>query len=157
MSTPPHHDSVTRPLQKAQYYESEFPEQECSSDGFFVARANLNPEQTEVALASRRTAPKNRGSTCHGIPFLPLLISVSVLVELERNSTSKISCTSLHPIISVLNPTLPQPSSRRSHFGPSFTWNCARLQHMSHSLNSSKGGYIGDYIGDYYRGYEGEY
>ena len=67
MSTPPHHDSVTRPLQKVQYYESEFPEQECSSDGFFVARANLNPEQTEVAvspaLASRRTAPKNRGST----------------------------------------------------------------------------------------------
>ena len=25
--------------------------------------------------------------------------------------------------------------------------------HMSHSLNSLKGGYIGDYIGDYYRGY----
>ena len=24
--------------------------------------------------------------------------------------------------------------------------------HMSHSLNSLKGGYIGDYIGDYYRG-----
>ena len=25
--------------------------------------------------------------------------------------------------------------------------------HMSYSLNSLKGGYIGDYIGDYYRGY----
>ena len=25
--------------------------------------------------------------------------------------------------------------------------------HMSHSLNSLKGGYIGDYIGDYYRGH----
>ena len=25
--------------------------------------------------------------------------------------------------------------------------------HMSHSLNSLKGGYMGDYIGDYYRGY----
>ena len=25
--------------------------------------------------------------------------------------------------------------------------------HMSFSLNSLKGGYIGDYIGDYYRGY----
>ena len=25
--------------------------------------------------------------------------------------------------------------------------------HMSHSLNSLKGGHIGDYIGDYYRGY----
>ena len=29
--------------------------------------------------------------------------------------------------------------------------------HMSHNLNSLKGGYIGDYIGDYYRGYEGGY
>ena len=29
---------------------------------------------------------------------------------------------------------------------------CQNL-HMSHSLNSLKGGYIGDYIGDYYRGY----
>ena len=27
--------------------------------------------------------------------------------------------------------------------------------HMSHSLNSLKGGYIGDYIGDQYRGYGG--
>ena len=26
-------------------------------------------------------------------------------------------------------------------------------KHMSYSLNSLKGGYIGDYIGDYYRGY----
>ena len=25
--------------------------------------------------------------------------------------------------------------------------------YVSHSLNSSKGGYIGDYIGDYYRAY----
>ena len=25
--------------------------------------------------------------------------------------------------------------------------------HMSYSLNSLKGGYVGDYIGDYYRGY----
>ena len=25
--------------------------------------------------------------------------------------------------------------------------------HLSYSLNSLKGGYIGDYIGDYYRGY----
>ena len=25
--------------------------------------------------------------------------------------------------------------------------------HVSHSLNSLKGGYIGDYIGDYSRGY----
>ena len=25
--------------------------------------------------------------------------------------------------------------------------------HLSHSLNSLKGGYIGDYIGNYYRGY----
>ena len=25
--------------------------------------------------------------------------------------------------------------------------------HVSYSLNSLKGGYIGDYIGDYYRGY----
>ena len=25
--------------------------------------------------------------------------------------------------------------------------------HMSYSLNSLKGGYMGDYIGDYYRGY----
>ena len=29
--------------------------------------------------------------------------------------------------------------------------------HMSYSLNSLKGGYIGDYIGDYYRGYKGGY
>ena len=29
--------------------------------------------------------------------------------------------------------------------------------HMSYSLNSLKGGYIGDYIGDYYRGYYGGY
>ena len=28
-----------------------------------------------------------------------------------------------------------------------------RSMHMSYSLNSLKGGYIGDYIGDYYRGY----
>ena len=27
--------------------------------------------------------------------------------------------------------------------------------HMSHSLNSLKGGYIGDYTGEYYRGYQG--
>ena len=27
-------------------------------------------------------------------------------------------------------------------------------RHMSYSLNSLKGGYIGDYIGDYYRGYQ---
>ena len=26
-------------------------------------------------------------------------------------------------------------------------------RHMSYSLNSLKGGYIGDYIGDYYKGY----
>ena len=26
-------------------------------------------------------------------------------------------------------------------------------KHMSYSLNSLKGGYIGDYIGDYYRAY----
>ena len=26
-------------------------------------------------------------------------------------------------------------------------------EHLSYSLNSLKGGYIGDYIGDYYRGY----
>ena len=26
-------------------------------------------------------------------------------------------------------------------------------RHMSHNLNSLKGGYIGDYIGDYYKGY----
>ena len=25
--------------------------------------------------------------------------------------------------------------------------------HVSHNLNSFKGGYIGDYIGDYYMGY----
>ena len=29
--------------------------------------------------------------------------------------------------------------------------------HMSHSLNSLKGGYMGDYVGDYYRGYQGGY
>ena len=29
----------------------------------------------------------------------------------------------------------------------------AVLTYVSHSLNSSKGGYTGDYIGDYYRGY----
>ena len=29
--------------------------------------------------------------------------------------------------------------------------------HMSYSLNSLKGGYMGDNIGDYYRGYEGGY
>ena len=29
--------------------------------------------------------------------------------------------------------------------------------HVSYSLNSLKGGYIGDYIGDYYRGYSGGY
>ena len=29
--------------------------------------------------------------------------------------------------------------------------------HMSYSLNSLKGGYIGDYIVDYYRAYEGGY
>ena len=29
----------------------------------------------------------------------------------------------------------------------------SQAPHMSYSLNSSKGGYIGDYIGDYYRGY----
>ena len=28
-----------------------------------------------------------------------------------------------------------------------------RVEHVSHSLNSLKGGYIEDYIGDYYRGY----
>ena len=28
-----------------------------------------------------------------------------------------------------------------------------RKSHMSYSLNSLKGGYMGDYIGDYYRGY----
>ena len=27
------------------------------------------------------------------------------------------------------------------------------VHHMSYSLNSLKGGYIGDYTGDYYRGY----
>ena len=27
------------------------------------------------------------------------------------------------------------------------------IKHMSHSLNSFKGGYIENYIGDYYRGY----
>ena len=27
------------------------------------------------------------------------------------------------------------------------------ISHMSYSLNSLKGGYIGDYMGDYYRGY----
>ena len=27
--------------------------------------------------------------------------------------------------------------------------------HMSYSLNSLKGGYMGDYIGDYYRAYKG--
>ena len=27
------------------------------------------------------------------------------------------------------------------------------FDHVSHSVNSLKGGYIGDYIGDYYRGY----
>ena len=32
-----------------------------------------------------------------------------------------------------------------------------RQPHMSYSLNSLKGGYIGDFIGDYYRGYEGGY
>ena len=30
-------------------------------------------------------------------------------------------------------------------------------RHLSYSLNSLKGGYIGDYIGDYYRGYVGGY
>ena len=29
----------------------------------------------------------------------------------------------------------------------------AHMEHVSHSLNSLKGGYIGDYIGDYYRAY----
>ena len=29
--------------------------------------------------------------------------------------------------------------------------------HMSYSLNSLKGGYIGDCIGHYYRGYQGGY
>ena len=29
--------------------------------------------------------------------------------------------------------------------------------HVSHSLNSLKGRYIGDYIGDYYRAYKGGY
>ena len=29
--------------------------------------------------------------------------------------------------------------------------------HVSYSLNSFKGGYIGDNIGDYYRGYQGGY
>ena len=28
-----------------------------------------------------------------------------------------------------------------------------KVSHMSHSLNSLKGGYMGDYMGDYYRGY----
>ena len=27
------------------------------------------------------------------------------------------------------------------------------IDHLSYSLNSLKGGYIGDYIGEYYRGY----
>ena len=43
-----------------------------------------------------------------------------------------------------------------------FKIGCIRLEdkgamlwsrHVSYSLNSLKGGYIGDYIGDYYRGY----
>ena len=28
--------------------------------------------------------------------------------------------------------------------------------HMSYSLNTLKGGYIGDYIGHYYRSYQGD-
>ena len=32
----------------------------------------------------------------------------------------------------------------------------ANHSHMSHSLNSLKGGYIGGYIGDYYRGIKGD-
>ena len=28
-----------------------------------------------------------------------------------------------------------------------------QIAHLSYSLNSLKGGYIGDYVGDYYRGY----
>ena len=42
-----------------------------------------------------------------------------------------------------------QSSLRRSGFtGPT-----RRRGHMSYSLNSLKGGYIGDYIGNYYRAY----
>ena len=37
------------------------------------------------------------------------------------------------------------PGSCRSHSGVG--------THLSYSLNSLKGGFIGDYIGDYYRGY----
>ena len=30
------------------------------------------------------------------------------------------------------------------------------MAHMSYSLNSKKGGYIGDYIGEYYKGHKGD-
>ena len=40
-----------------------------------------------------------------------------------------------------------------SHSEASISRHSLGESHLSYSLNSLKGGYIGDYIGDYYRGY----
>ena len=51
-------------------------------------------------------------------------------------------------ILGTQEPSLGRPD------GPSAHGLCPRdLFHVSYSLNSLKGCYIGDYTGDYYRGY----
>ena len=44
--------------------------------------------------------------------------------------------------------------TRLRHAGSCKIWS---ILHLSHSLNSFKGDYVGAYMGDYYRGYEGGY
>ena len=50
------------------------------------------------------------------------------------------------------NPYIASPQSAYIYFR-AITCCKIPLQHVSYSLNSLKGGYIGDYIRNYYRGY----
>ena len=78
----------------------------------------------------------------------PILGNYHIMRILAPCMGTPISAKTLNPKPSRLSESS-TPSESATASSSRMIWLC----HMSHSLNSSMGGYIEDYKGDYYRGY----
>ena len=102
----------------------------------------ISPVKGPISPITWLEAPRSQ------IGLLPsLLLIVCYYAVITISTVSNISIISIVlTIYTIILQSLSWESSPRDAA-------VMRASHMTYSLNSLKGGYIGDYIGDYYRGY----